>query len=244
MPSMTRSPLGVGTLVRAGLTGLLFAVYSGMAASGVIVDLQFDGDFTDDAGGSTVDVHPACPADPCNSSAAFGSDVSGTFWQWTSSEPRGGGFTLNTLDELGETFTIKLAFSFDEVSGFNKIIDFKSRASDNGLYLFGGYIRLYPLQQSVRQFAAGEKIELVIARNGSDDELLAYVVDESGRETILDLTDTNQLSVAAAEAGQSILGFFHDDLVTTGESSSGGKVYSLQILDTFEPRIFRSRFEG
>ena len=223
---------------------LIIVCLPALSLGSPIVDRQFDGNFNDDAGGSTIVVHPDCPADPCNSSSIFDTDEFGTFWQWESENPRGGGFTLRTNVELGDTFTIRLVFSFDEVSSFRKIIDFKDRESDNGLYFNSGYIRFWPLSRSGETFMAGEVLELVVARNGIDNQLVVFVVDGNDTFISLDMNDTADLAIATTDAGESILGFFHDDIATASEGTSGGKVYLLQILDRFEPLIFRSRFEG
>ncbi len=225
-------------------TTLLIAAMPAIVLADTLVDRQFDGNFIDAAGGSTIEVHPDCPADPCNSSSTFGSDANGTYWQWESIGSRGGGFTLRTNAELGETYTIKLVFSFDDVSSYNKIIDFKNRNSDSGLYFQSGFINFYPLAESVQSFSAGELLQLVIARNSVDDKLLVYVIDSGNEVALLDIDDISDLALPHSDSGESVLGFFHDDLTTSTESTSGGKVYSLQILDVFEPTIFNSRFEG
>lgn len=225
-------------------TALLIATLPVLALGSTVVDRLFDGDFNDDAGGSTIVVHPDCPADPCNSSSTFGSDANGTYWQWESTESRGGGFTLRTNAELGDTFTIRLVFSFDVLGGYRKIIDFKNRTSDYGLYFQGDSINFYPVAASSQSFSAGERLDLLITRNGADDEFLIYLIDSDKVVVLVDTVDSFDYGVPLTDSGESVLGFFHDDMSTSSEAPPGGKIYSLQILDTFiDPVIFNSRFE-
>lgn len=207
-----------------------------------IVDYRFDGNFDDSAAGSTILVHPDCPANPCNATSEFGSDASGTFWQWTSSNSSGGGFTIMTLDELGDTYTIRLKISFDDVLGFNKIIDYKNRSSDDGLYFISGRLRFFPVVSSEESFPAGEILDLTIARDGPSQQVALLLDFGDSNQNLFEFTDTSNRAVAEVIDGGSVLGFFHDDLVTIGEGTSGGKVYAVQIFDSFLT-LFKDGFE-
>lgn len=209
-----------------------------------IVDYQFNGNFDDSAGGSSIIVHPTCqddpPVDPCNSSSTFGTDSLGTFWQWASSNPRGGGFTLQTLEQLGGTYTLSMRISFNDVVSFNKILDFKNRTSDNGLYFFLNGIRFFPEPGTDETFMANEVVDLTIARDASSQRVVVLV---DSTQTLFEFTDSNEWAVAELIGNGSVLGFFHDDTVTSSEGTSGGKVYFLQIFNEFLPPLFRDRFE-
>src|SRR5262245_22808543 len=49
------------------------------------------------------------------------------------------------LPKAGVTnhYTIEIAFHFDKVDDWQKIIDFKKRTSDNGLYVYNGMLQFY-----------------------------------------------------------------------------------------------------
>jgi hypothetical protein len=207
------------------------------AADDPIVDYGFAGSATDAAGGSSIEVFGACPGDPCNSVTEFGSDSVGSFWRWESTNARGGGFRITTTQELGETYTVGLRFSFDQVApSWRKIIDYKNRAEDTGFYFYDSAIEFYPYEESVETFSAGEVLDLLAVREGTEGDLAGtftvYAIGESGSTTpILSIDDQDGDSIPAAAGTGSILGFFFDDLVTGAEATSGGKVYSVRIWD-------------
>lgn len=216
-----------------------------------IVDLQFNGNHDDSAGGtSSIEVFGACedpipaaPDDLCNDVSTFGSDSTGSYWRWESSNPRGGGFRLVTTEELGETFTVGLRFSFDEVglgddaSSWRKIIDYKNRVDDTGFYFYESLIEFYDLGTSTESYAAGEVIDLLAVRSGTEGSLegqfIVYVIGSDGTLTeVLNVSDTAGESIPApGPGGGSLLGFFFDDTSTSSEGTPGGQVYSVRIWD-------------
>lgn len=221
----------------AALLMVLLPFSSSFAVENPIVDYRFSGDLTDIAGGSSILVHPACPADPCNSLTEFGTDAAGSYWRWESTNPRGGGFTLTTTEELGETYTVGLRFRFDSVgldsgSSWRKIIDYRNRASDTGFYFYQGRIQFYNLGTSTETFGAGELLDLLAVRDGETDTFTVYIIEEDDTLTqVLQVNDTGGQSIPFESGGGSLLGFFFDDTATSAEATPGGQVYSVKIWD-------------
>lgn len=221
----------------AALLMVLGPFSSSLAVENPIVDYRFGGDLTDIAGGSSILVHPACPADPCNSLTEFGTDATGTYWRWESTNPRGGGFTLTTNEALGDTYTVGLRFRFDSVgldsgSSWRKIIDYRNRASDTGFYFYQGRIQFYNLGTSTETFGAGELLDLLAVRDGETDTFTVFIIEEDDTLTqVLQVNDAGGQSIPFESGGGSLLGFFFDDTATSAEATPGGRVYSVKIWD-------------
>ncbi len=217
---------------------------------GLLVDLRFNGNHADSAGGTSsievfgpcADPIPAPPDDLCNDSSEFGSDAAGTYWRWESSNPRGGGFRLVTSRDLGETYTVGLRLRFDEVgldgdaNPWRKIIDYRDRVEDTGFYFYVGAIQFYDLGTSDETYSPGELIDLLAVRSGtegsSEGEFTVYVIGGDGALTeVLSVTDTTGESIPVSSGGGSLLGFFFDDTATSQEATPGGQVYRLRIWD-------------
>ncbi|MCX5943711.1 MAG: hypothetical protein NTZ53_00010 [Cyanobacteria bacterium] len=211
-------------------------------------NLSFNGSITDSLGGSEVITtfganEPSLT--PENSSSAYGSDQNGDYWSWTSGQQPGGGFRIDTDLQTGNTYTIALRFSFQQVSGYRKIIDFSNLASDTGFYVLSGEINFYPLGTApqgapqgttARTFSAGDVIDLIATRD-SGGYFTVYVNDgQGGYVQQIRVLDTNAESVPALVNGKYRLGFFYDDIATSSEYSSGGKVWNVRIWeDALDP---------
>jgi uncharacterized repeat protein (TIGR01451 family) len=220
------------------LTLLLFPALPAASQSPPIVEYPFNGTFTDVRGGSTVTVHPDCPGDPCNTAAgtSFGTDAGGGFWQWSTTNARGGGFTVDVNRDLGHTYSVGVRFSFSELSSWRKIIDYKNRVDDTGFYLYNGQIEFYPKPRAETVYAPNEVLDLIAVRQGSSGStagtFTVYVIGEGGTVTKeLEIDDPDGDSIPAALGGKSRLGFFHDDLDTSAEATPSGKVWSVKIWD-------------
>ena len=205
------------------------------AAPAPTVRYTFDGNATDQAGGSALTPAPACPGNPCNTSTGFGSDGAGGYWEWTSSGLNGGGFRVSTAAPIGDTYTLALKFSFDEVNGYRKIVDYENQTSDNGFYFYDGYLEFYPFsEQSPSTYPAGTVLDLVAVRQstgGVSGTFTVYAVGTDGNLTqVFTTNDPTGESLAIGNgAGGTLLGFFFDDNAVSGEATSAGKVYDLRI---------------
>lgn len=212
------------------------------AVANPTIHYTFDTDLLDTYSNSTLTTPSACPADPCNSAASFGSDVNGKYWTWTSTALRGGGFTIDTTADIGSTYTIALKFSFDTVTSWRKIIDYKNRVSDNGFYYYGSKLQFYPYtsQTSVTTYPANTVLDLVAVRKATGASTGTFTVYAVGADNTLTqifvANDTNNDSVPHTYGSptKTKLGFFFDDLATSSEATASGKVYDLRIWSNTE----------
>jgi LPXTG-motif cell wall-anchored protein len=221
------------------LGGLMSPSFFGGIASAATpqptMQYTFDGNLTDSKGNSTLTTADACPADPCNATAEFGSDADGKFWRWTSTTEHGGGFTINTNENLGATYTIALKFAFDNESGWRKIIDYKNRASDNGFYFNDSTLNFYPFDEySPESYPEGSVLDLIAVRQATDatnGTFTVYAVGADGQlKHLFTSQDSSSESIPATNpSGGTTLGFFFDDTDTYNEATSGGRVYGLRM---------------
>lgn len=226
-------------LLLSALVGLLaLPAVSASSTTAPIVEYAFDGSFADLRGNSTVTVHPDCPADPCNTAAGtgFGSDAAGSHWAWSTTNARGGGFTLDLDRDLGHTYSVGVRFRFAEVGpSWRKVIDYKNRVDDTGFYLYGGQVQFYPEDEGGPTYSANEVLDLIAVRQGSagsdDGTFVVYAIGADGTVSKTLEVPTDADSIPVVVDGGSRLGFFHDDTATSSEATTAGRVYSVKVWD-------------
>lgn len=219
------------------------SVASARSAHGVVaqsvanpaVHYTFDTDLLDVYSNSTLTVASACPVTngPCNSASSFGEDSDGKYWTWTSTDSRGGGFTIETNALIGNSYTIALKFSFSQVSGWRKIIDYKNRVSDDGFYYFGGKMQFYPGLTGATTYPANTVLDLVVVRQATTGNAGTFTVFGVGADNtltqLIQYDDSNGDSIPHDDGTKTKLGFFFDDMPTSAEATPSGKVYDLRI---------------
>ncbi len=119
-------------------------------------------------------------------------------------------------------YSILLHFSFTQLESWRKIIDFKERTSDNGLYSLDAALNFVPLVVGSPVFALNTPATVILTRNGATDEVVGYV---NGVQQI-SFIDSGDLAVFSSNVAY----FFQDDLAVTGENS-GGVVDLIRIYD-------------
>lgn len=234
----------LSAVVSISLLGALMAPVAAHASAvpDPTIHFTFDNTLSPVSGNGTLTPESNCPVSPntvntpCNSTSSFGSDAAGGYWEWASNSSRGGGFTVATAQDLGKTYTISLRFTFAEVSGYRKIVDYLNQASDTGFYVLNGSINFYPLGTGSAVFSAGDVLDLVAVRTDSavaqnpDEGVFTVYLNQGGTLTqLLQVTDTQGTSLPHQSAGQTILGFFFDDIATSAEATTTGKIWDLKL---------------
>jgi PEP-CTERM motif len=119
-------------------------------------------------------------------------------------------------------YSIEVAFSLDQLSGYRRLLDFKNRTSDTGLYSLSRSTNFYNVASSATiDFAPGVLARLVLTRDATGNTV-AYV----GNTATLSFLDSGNLATI-----NSVLNFFNDDNSVGGEQSSGFVDY-IRIYDT------------
>ena len=133
------------------------------------------------------------------------------------------GLTLSGV--LGSTYSIEIALAFDLTSGYRKIVDFKDRSADAGLYNLNGALYFYNAGNQTGDvvFQPGAYTHLILTRDDSTKETKAYA---SGL-LVQTFTDSGDAGVAP-----SIVRFFEDDFAVGPGESSGGASDFIKLYDT------------
>ena len=137
---------------------------------------------------------------------------------------------------LGETYSLELYFKFDNSTGFSRILDFKNRNSDYGLYCTESQLQFYNASNvATTAFTSGQYVYLVVTRDSAIREVRQFV---NGQQIDV-FTDVNDIAVT--DTSEKIW-FFQDDLLFGGEASAGSvaliRLYnntldSSQVADAF-----------
>lgn len=141
-------------------------------------------------------------------------------------------------DFIDETYSIELLFKFENLSGWKRIIDYKNRTSDTGVYIKDGKVSFYnEVIDPEVSFSANEYAHFIITRNSADNKLLSMYVNGQMINSFVDETD---LAVLSAD---NILRFFQDDLVVNNEASAGEvaliRLYNYALSATQVEDVFK-----
>jgi hypothetical protein len=153
--------------------------------------------------------------------------------------PTGYNFGVNqglSLSGTGafDAYSIDIRFYFDDVNAstntFQKILDFKNRTSDSGLYSVSGQLVLFATSGSgdpnagtqVHDFTNGTLAELVVTRS-ANGLFSASVVGHGG----FSVMDTNGATTFSGPGN--IINFFMDDLLSFSPEASTGFIDRIQV---------------
>ncbi len=113
-------------------------------------------------------------------------------------------------------YSIVTDFSFTDLTGFRKIIDFKDQTSDNGLYNLNSALNFFPVVTGAPVFSPNQLSRVVITRDDTSNLFNGYVNGISQ----FAFADNGDLGVFASN-----INFFRDDSVVSGEASAGNLDY-------------------
>ena len=182
------------------------------ARAGVVHSYQFTSSYADDFGGPEL--------------VPNGSQGIGTLGASTYSFAANQGLSLSSALSNNATYSILVDFSFTDLTGYRKIIDFKDRGPDAGLYNLNNQLVFFNGGGSSppNTFQPNIFYRLVITRDNSTNAFDAYV------NGVFQLTFTDSSSVAVFSATNSIINFFNDDFLQNSEAS-GGTVDQIAIYN-------------
>jgi hypothetical protein len=127
------------------------------------------------------------------------------------------------LSKTGVTdhYTIELKFRFDKVDDWQKIIDFKKRSSDNGVYAYMGMLQFYDIGIG-GDLQAGQEYEIRLER----DKATRSVKGSVNGMKVFEFVDNEDHAVFADETA-----FFFADDTNTNDEQSAGAVTRIRIWD-------------
>lgn len=135
---------------------------------------------------------------------------------------------LNVSSALSNAgnYSILMDFSFQDLSGYRKILDFKNLASDNGLYNLNTELNYYNFSVGpTGALTVNTPAEVIITRDSGTQLVTGYV------NGVSQISFTDSSSDAVFNAANGIIHFFEDDNVTGGRESSGGLATRISIYD-------------
>ena len=185
---------------------MMTSVAAAMPASAAVIgDFQLNGDLNNQAGGALT---------LTNNGGTLGANGI-TFG--ANQGPTISGFTSPSA------YSVEVAFSFDNLSGYRKILDFQNLTSDSGLYNLNERLNFYPVVTSGQtNFFTGQMAHLVFTHDATDS--WGYI----GNNPALTFSGGNN---SLADIG-SLLHFFRDDFATSQGEASSGFVDYIRIYDT------------
>ncbi|USN97910.1 MAG: hypothetical protein H6810_06865 [Phycisphaeraceae bacterium] len=146
---------------------------------------------------------------------------SGGTWGWD----EGTGLLLDVSGTtISDAWTIGLRFSFDDVSGWVKILDTQNRALDNGWYnsALANNLEFYPSSDGTQPFGSGDVVDVVVSfSNGVASGYL---------NGTLSSTSDGQFGFGGLSIDR-LFRFFEDDNVTSHNEVSGGWVNAIVVWD-------------
>jgi hypothetical protein len=121
------------------------------------------------------------------------------------------------------TYSIEVIFKFDQLNGYERIIDFSNGNSDNGIYTYADCLNFYPTGDVGPCPGAFDTVnyrQIVITRNGTTKDMNVYVNGELFTNHN-DATDYYKIGAAPNDT----IKFFRDDNVVSNEASSGNLAF-------------------
>ena len=135
---------------------------------------------------------------------------------------------------ISDAYSIAIRFYFDDVNAsintYEKILDFKNRTSDSGLYSASGQLLLFATTGSgdphagsfVHDFANGTPADLLVTRNASG--LFSAFVNGHFAFSVMDTNGATRFSGPG-----NIINFFMDDTLSFAPEAGTGFVDRIQV---------------
>jgi hypothetical protein len=134
------------------------------------------------------------------------------------------GLNLSSALSNSGDYSILMDFSFSDLTGYRKILDFQDRTSDNGLYNLNTALDFYPVAGGSPIFSPNVLARVVLTRDAGTNAVTGYF---NGAQQ---LTFNDSSSLAVFGATNNIIRFFEDDFATQNEASAG-RASEIQIYN-------------
>jgi len=201
--------------IRWGTIGVAIGAGAPVFAATLIADYQFHGTFSSAVAGAP-DLVPL-------GSVTFTTAVVGGHTTDVASFTQGSGLRMDAPAISAVGYSVILQVSLDTVSGYRKLIDFKDRTVDAGLYDLSSYLEFYPVMSGgIGAAPAGTFIQIAITRDASG-QVAGYV---DGVEQF-SFSDTALYAVLASGS----FNLFIDDTFTGGNEATSGQVARVRLYN-------------
>lgn len=209
-------------IISCGAIAALALVAAPASSAELIRDYRFQGNLSDALG------HGALSAFSSGRGRFETRTVAGVQRSVFTWDAPGGLIMVGNVQELAGGFSIAVLFEFDEVNDWRKVIDFRNREMDGGVYVLGGDLSFYPVGENHGRAGWVRPDRFV---------QLVYTWDPSAEPgPLASIYGDGRLEHAAVDHGHegAMLGahnsivFFRDD-VSTEDEHSGGSVARLRV---------------
>lgn len=126
-------------------------------------------------------------------------------------------------------YSIFVEFSFSEVDGYRKLIDYSLQGSDAGLYV-NGSLRLYSIgNYGPYSWVQDSTFGVLFTRSAADDSVHTYIYDGINLHPQSQGQDLGLDFIASVNNLDRVFNFFVDDSLTTFEFSRSGSVGQIRF---------------
>ncbi len=143
----------------------------------------------------------------------------------TASFTRGSGLRMTAPDAISVNgYTVVILFTFDENTGYRKILDFKDRSSDSGFYALSGQLNFYPVTTAPTPTISTSVFSQVVLTRTAAGIVTAYT-DGIEQFSFQDSADYTLLATNSFT-------LFADDFATGQAEASAGRVARIRLYDS------------
>jgi hypothetical protein len=130
----------------------------------------------------------------------------------------------SALTNVGD-YSLLMDFSFQDLTGFRKIVDYADRASDNGLYDLNGELDFFPVASGGIILTPNTLARVVLTRDAGSSLVAGYV------NGVQQFTFTDSGPIATFTATNGLMRFFEDDNFTGLREASAGLATRISIYN-------------
>lgn len=187
----------------------------------LLSQFNFDNTFSDYTGNSE-----------CTAFNTLNPSFLGGVYSWeTDQASNGGGLRIAIPDAIftENNFSMAIDFSFSEISGYRKIVDFNEMQGDQGLYV-NDQLRLYSVgNYGTTSFVPDSMHRILITRDAANDTTRVYLYNGATLQEESEAFDGALDFVPVLIGAERVFYLFVDDSTTMSEFSSMGKVDMVRI---------------
>jgi hypothetical protein len=115
-------------------------------------------------------------------------------------------------------YSIELYFSITSTASYRKLVDFKNRTADAGVYNLSTSLIFYPVTSGPGgSIVADAMTHFVLTRDGATNAVVGYI----NGSAVSGISFTDGSSLATFTSPDNIIHFFRDDLIQGSEASAG-----------------------
>jgi OOP family OmpA-OmpF porin len=135
---------------------------------------------------------------------------------------------------LDKSYSVEIFFMFKNLDNWRRVLDFKSRSTDNGCYMLDGKVNFF-------NFAVGENAAV------RAEKYTHYIFTRDHKKDIIQIFVDGVLKLQFPDKGKNavlsnsqVLNFFQDDLIVNHEASEGAVAY-IRVYDEVVDPVFVMR---